>query len=185
MQAFPTRRVVRPLQPSPMAAMRSSTTRRAMRPRPHPGYAHPQRGVALIEALVSILIFSFGVLGLVGLEASAINYSVDTQDRNRAALFASDIASAMWLAHSVSYTTNPLLIPQYAAWQASIGVPTGTGLPTGTLQITTSSSPSNTGGFPDTADITITWKPTSENSAARTATRQLTTRVTLPVGPAS
>jgi type IV pilus assembly protein PilV len=54
--------------------------------------------MALIEALVSILIFSFGVLGLIGLQASAINFSVDAEDRNRAALFANEIASSMWLA---------------------------------------------------------------------------------------
>ena len=49
--------------------------------------------MALIEVLVSILIFSFGVLGLIGLEASAINYSVDAEDRSRAALFASEISA--------------------------------------------------------------------------------------------
>ena len=72
----------------------------------------PQRGVALIEALVSIVIFSFGVLGLIGLEASAINYSVDAEDRNRAALFASEIASTMWLNGTVSMTGT--LATQYA-----------------------------------------------------------------------
>ncbi len=131
---------------------------------------------------MSILIFSFGVLGLVGLEASAINFSVDAQDRNRAALFASDIASSMWLANSVSYATNPLLAPQYAAWQVSIADPTGTGLPQGTLNITSSTGPSDTGTFPDTADIVITWIPPTDKSGAR---RQLTTRVILPTGPTS
>jgi type IV pilus assembly protein PilV len=148
----------------------------------HPRWPRPQRGVALIEALVSILIFSFGVLGLVGLEASAINFSVDAQDRNRAALFASDIASSMWLAKSVSVTTNPLLTPQYAAWQISIADPTGTGLPSGTLKITTSKSASDTGTAADTADIVITWKPPTDKTGT---IRQLTTRVILPTGPTS
>jgi type IV pilus assembly protein PilV len=137
--------------------------------------------MALIEALVSILIFSFGVLGLIGLEASAINFSVDAEDRNRAALFASEIASSMWLANSVTIT-NPVLAPQYTAWQNGIGDPTHTGLPNGTLNITSSTSASDTGTFPDTANITITWKaPTDKTSTVRT----LTTRVTLPTGPTS
>jgi type IV pilus assembly protein PilV len=164
--------------------MRSLPTRMLLsqpRRRHLPGL-RPQRGVALIEALVSILIFSFGVLGLVGLEASAINFSVDAQDRNRAAMFASDIASSMWLANSVSYTTNPLLTPQYAAWQTSIADPTHTGLPSGTLNITVSTGASDTGTFPDTADIVITWKPPTDKTGT---IRQLTTRVILPTGPIS
>lgn len=131
---------------------------------------------------MSILIFSFGVLGLVGLEASAINFSVDAEDRNRAALFASDIASSMWLANSVSATTNPQLAPQYAAWQVSIADPTGTGLPSGTLNITPSTGPGDTGTFPDTADIVITWKPPTDKAGT---IRTLTTRVILPTGPTS
>jgi type IV pilus assembly protein PilV len=138
--------------------------------------------VALIEALVSILIFSFGVLGLVGLEASAINFSVDAEDRNRAAMFASDVASSMWLANSVSYATNPMLIPEYAAWQTSIVDPTKTGLPSGILTITPSTSASDTGTFPDTADIVITWVPPTDKGGT---VRQLTTRVILPTGPQS
>ncbi len=150
--------------------------------RRHLSGLRPQRGVALIEALVSILIFSFGVLGLVGLEASAINFSVDAEDRNRAAMFASDVASAMWLANSVSYTTNALLTPQYAAWQISIVDPTKTGLPSGILSITPSTSASDTGNFPDTADIVITWKPPTDKTGT---VRKLTTRVILPTGPTS
>lgn len=141
----------------------------------------PQDGMALIEALISILIFSFGVLGLIGLEASAINFSVDAEDRNRAALFASDIASSMWLANSVTLT-NAQLAPQYTAWQTAIADPTHTGLPGGILKITSSTSANDTGTFPDTADIKITWvEPTDKTGTVR----QLTTRVTLPTGPTS
>jgi type IV pilus assembly protein PilV len=136
--------------------------------------------MALIEALISILIFSFGVLGLIGLEASAINVSVDAEDRNRAALFASEIASSMWLANSVTLT-NAQLAPQYTAWQTSIADPTHTGLPGGTLKIVSSTSTTDTGTFPDTADITITWTEPTD----KTGTRQLTTRVILPTGPTS
>ena len=48
----------------------------------------PQRGVTLIEVLVSVLIMSFGILGIVALQARAIQFSLDADDRNRAALFA-------------------------------------------------------------------------------------------------
>jgi type IV pilus assembly protein PilV len=123
----------------------------------------------LIEALISILIFSFGVLGLIGLEASAINFSVDAEDRSRAALFASDVASWMWLNYTVTPTTA-----QYATWQANIANMTlATGLPTGTITITP------TAGTTNSADIVITWQPRTDKTSS-TSTRQLTTRVVLP-----
>ena len=122
--------------------------------------------MALMEALVSILIFSFGVLGLIGLEASAVNFSVDAEDRNRAALFASEIASSMWLNGSVTVQSA-----QLATWQASVADPTTTGLPNGTVTVTP------TAGTTNSADISITWVPQTDKTAT---TRQLTTRVILP-----
>jgi type IV pilus assembly protein PilV len=130
-----------------------------------------QQGVALMEALISILIFSFGVLGLFGLEASAINSAVDSEDRNRAALFASEVASSMWLAGTVD-VTNAQLATQYATWQTNISNAAGTGMTNGTLTITP------VAGTTNAADITITWKPPSR--AASSAASQLTTRVILP-----
>ena len=87
--------------------------------------------MALMEALVAILIFSFGILGLIGLEASAINFSADSEDRNRAALFANDVASAMWLAGTVNTASLPV-----AAWNTAIANAQGSGLTNGALTIT-------------------------------------------------
>jgi len=126
-----------------------------------------------MEALVSILIFSFGVLGLIGLEASAVNYSVDAEDRNRAALFASEVASYMWLQGSVSMTTTSAQTTQMTAWTTAIADPTTPmGLPGGTLAI----HPTGTG---NSTDIVISWIPKTDN-ANFARTRQLTTRVILP-----
>jgi type IV pilus assembly protein PilV len=136
-----------------------------------------QQGVALVEALVSILIFSFGILGLIGLEATAIDSSVDAEDRNRASLFASDIASAMWLADTVD-KTNPLLAPQFAAWNTSVSNAAGTGMSNGTLNIITVPTFLNSAGIIIAADITITWRPPARNSPTQLST--LTTRVILP-----
>jgi type IV pilus assembly protein PilV len=123
--------------------------------------------MALIEALVSILIFSFGVLGLIGLQASAINFSEDAEDRNRATVLANEIASSMWLAGSVT-----LPAAQVTAWQTQAADPTHIGLPNGTVAITP------TGVTTNSVDILITWKPHSDTAAQQT--RQFTTRVILP-----
>ena len=44
-----------------------------------------QRGGFLLEALVGILIFTLGVLGLLALQGRAIGYSSDAQYRGEAA----------------------------------------------------------------------------------------------------
>jgi type IV pilus assembly protein PilV len=132
-----------------------------------PEWTHSQHGMALVESLISILIFSFGVLGLLGLEARAINFSVDSEDRNRASMFASEIASSMWLAGNV----NPSAA-NVAAWQVSVADPTKTGLTNGTVAIVP------VAGTTNAADITITWKPPAR--AITDANSVLTTRVILP-----
>lgn len=55
-----------------------------------------QQGVTLLEVLVSLLIFSIGILGMVALQARAVQYSVDAEDRTRAAAVANEIVSTMW-----------------------------------------------------------------------------------------
>lgn len=54
--------------------------------------ARAQRGVFLIEALVAILIFSLGVLGLVALGGSAVGAQSDAQYRTEASSLADAIA---------------------------------------------------------------------------------------------
>ncbi len=142
--------------------------------RQRPQRAH-QGGMALIEVLVALLIFSFGVIGLIALEASAINFSVDAEDRNRATLFANDVASTMWLTGTVVYYSSAqetaAAAAQVATWQANIkNLTLPTGLPGGTLTIT------QTGTTTNSVDITITWTPTTD---ATSTPRQLTTRVIL------
>lgn len=123
--------------------------------------------MALIEVLVSILLFSFGLLGLIGLEATAINVSVDAEDRSRAALFASEIASYMW-------TTNSVSVPsaQLNTWNTNCKIlTTETGLPGCSVGVVA------TAGTTNSADIKITWTALTDKTSTL---RQLTTRVILP-----
>lgn len=48
----------------------------------------------MIEVLVSLLIFSFGLLGMAGMLARSLTISIDAEDRNRAALLAAIAAAA-------------------------------------------------------------------------------------------
>ena len=119
-----------------------------------------QRGSTLLEVLVAVLIFSFGILGLVAMQVRATQYSVDAEDRNRAALLADDLAAQMRLARTVTLPTA-----QITAWQARVADATTQGLPSGTATITVAGN---------TALITITWQ-----QPRSTLTSQLVTEVVL------
>jgi type IV pilus assembly protein PilV len=68
--------------------------------KPAPGFAriqkNTQRGVALLEALVSILLFSMGVLALVGLQSTMIKNTSDAQYRSEASFIAQQWLGVMW-----------------------------------------------------------------------------------------
>lgn len=99
----------------------------------------------MLEVLVSILLFSFGLLGLVALQARATQYSVDAEDRNRAALLATEISTLM-----LAQRTLNIPAAQYTAWQNKVADATGQGLPSGTGAVTVAGN---------VATIDITWLP--------------------------
>lgn len=53
-------------------------------------------GASLLEALIALLIFSIGLLGLLGLQANALGASRDAQYRAEAAVLAHEIIGIMW-----------------------------------------------------------------------------------------
>lgn len=55
-----------------------------------------QKGVMLIEALIAILIFSIGVLSIVGLQASMIKNTADSKYRSEASYIAQSRIGQMW-----------------------------------------------------------------------------------------
>ena len=56
-----------------------------------------QRGATLLEALIGILIFSVGILALVGMQALAIRHMADARYRSEASFFANEIIGRMWV----------------------------------------------------------------------------------------
>lgn len=77
-------------------------------------YLKKQNGSILIEGLVAILIFSMGILAVVGLQAAAIKTVSESQYRMEASLFATRINSEMWASYSTLDTFNAS--PAYGAW---------------------------------------------------------------------
>ena len=65
-----------------------------------------ESGMMLIEALVAILIFSIGILALVGLQATAVKQSTDARFRSDAAALTNDIIAEMWVSDRTTATLN-------------------------------------------------------------------------------
>jgi type IV pilus assembly protein PilV len=95
-----------------------------------------QAGVMLIEALVAILIFSVGVIAVMGMQAVSIEQVSQAKYRTDASYLANQIVGTMWLdqANLASYVT-----PGYtgrAAWDTLVGKT----LPSGTATIAVNAS---------------------------------------------
>jgi type IV pilus assembly protein PilV len=55
-----------------------------------------QTGSVLLEAMIAILIFSIGILAMVGMQASAINNVSDAKYRSTAGFLANQIVGTIW-----------------------------------------------------------------------------------------
>ena len=80
-----------------------------------------QKGSMLIEALVAIMVFSMGILAIVGLQATSIKLSADAKYRADAGLLANQLIAQMWVA---DHTTLGAAFSspsgaQYLTWVAS------------------------------------------------------------------
>ncbi len=73
--------------------------------RPKQGTRRQQGGVMLLEALIAILIFSIGILGVVGMQATAVKQSTDARYRAEAAHLANQLIGTMWTSNRA---LNPL-----------------------------------------------------------------------------
>jgi len=67
------------------------------------------RGTTLLEALIALVVFAIGVLGLIGLQANAMNTNRDAQYRAEAAVLADEIIGIIWSdrANGEFYVHNP------------------------------------------------------------------------------
>lgn len=128
----------------------------------------PQRGIMLIEALVGLLIFAIGVLGMIGMQATAIKITADSKYRAEATMFADQLINQMW----ADNRTNVTLVGNYAgsggsggakysAWANEISG-AGSGLPGVTLS---GNQPSVTIDANNNVTITIRWQSPGEEAA--------------------
>lgn len=84
-----------------------------------PAFKSSQKGVMLLEALIGILIFSIGILAMVGIQAAAFSASADAKNRADAAAFASEIISQIWM--GVDRTSDASIITSLNNFQLNTG----------------------------------------------------------------
>lgn len=134
------------------------------RPAPALRRAAPQRGSFLLEALISVLIVAFGILGLIGLQARAIQNVDDAQYRGEAAYLANAYLGQMWVADRATLNANfddASGGPAYAEFKAWVGqrLP-GASLPGNDPKVTI--VPSGITATSSTVRIQIFWQPPGE-----------------------
>ena len=119
------------------------------------------RGFMLIEALVALLIFAFGVLGIVGLQASMTKAQTQSRFRADASFLAQQAIGAMWAdtTNLASYATASCAgYARCNEWATRVA----TALPNGAATVDLSASP--------VVVISITWTPPNEQLHTYTTT---------------
>lgn len=70
----------------------------------HHPQVRAQAGAILLEALVAILIFSVGILAVVGMQATAVKAAAEAKYRSEASLLATDLIGQMWVSDRTGAT---------------------------------------------------------------------------------
>lgn len=105
-----------------------------------------QQGVVLLEALIAILIFSMGVLALVGLQAAMIKNTSDSKFRAEASYIAQQRLGLMW--------ADPDNVVGYIETDTDIS----TLLPNGRRNV----SRPDAVNFPNQYQVTVSWQQPGE-----------------------
>ena len=121
----------------------------------------------LIEALFAILVFSLGVLALIGFQASAIRASSESRSRSDATLIADQILSEIWTgvpsstftsAPITAATLNTFVANNLVAWKnaAKILLPQST--VANPVVVSISNGVSDGTNITQIVDVTIKWQ---------------------------
>lgn len=123
-------------------------------------------GVVLLEALIAILIFSIGILAIVGLQGAAVKTATDARYRSEAAFLASELMSQIWAdagnVPQYEYPGSGTVPTRLIGWVARVnnrlpGTTPGTGVP----PIVDYSADATLG---EIVDITVRWRMPQETT---------------------
>lgn len=122
-----------------------------------------QAGSVLLEALVAILIFSIGILAIVGMQTTAVKAAGDAKYRSDASLLAGELLGQMWVSDRIAANLQTNFQggggtdgAAYTAWKANV---------TAALPVPAANPPLvtvNTGVTPPMVTIQVFWLQPSE-----------------------
>lgn len=114
-----------------------------------------ESGFLLIEALISILIFSVGLIGLLGLQAMAINNTLHGKYRTDASYLANSIVGQMMVDRTnvAVYADGTNVSANRTAWNAEVAA----ALPNASTSITIA------GG--STVTVVVSWRNADESES--------------------
>jgi type IV pilus assembly protein PilV len=120
-----------------------------------------QAGSTLLEGLFAILIFSMGILSLVGLQSLAVKQSTDAKYRSEASLVANELIGKMWVSDRTPDTLKANFqtgAAEFNKWKTAVvsalpGITASANQPT--VSVDTASS---------TVTITVRWQPPGDQA---------------------
>jgi type IV pilus assembly protein PilV len=125
--------------------------------------ASQQKGVMLLEALVGILIFSIGILAMLGMQAIGIRNTIDSKYRSEAAYLANEIVGQMWVDRTniASYDDAGAGNARRTAWDTRVAslLPQDPADPTVTAPLITIAGRQ--------ATVTVRWKRPGETTVSQ------------------
>jgi type IV pilus assembly protein PilV len=115
-------------------------------------------GFSLIEVLVSMTIFAFGVLGMLGMQARAISEFSDAKYRTSATMLADELINRVWVDRAnianYAYSGSGTAPTGVASWLGEVQ----TALPSGGASVTVNGT---------TVTVNVTWQPPDNTSSAQ------------------
>lgn len=126
-----------------------------------------QQGVMLIEALIGILIFSIGILALLGMQAVAMSATIDAKYRSEASFLANEIIGVMWAdpANLADYeTANCAATPRCSDWLDRVQtlLPNATGANAPTIEVNNRQ-----------VTVTVIWQPPGDSASNHVVVAQI------------
>ncbi len=121
-----------------------------------------QQGSAILEALIAILIFSIGILAIIGLQAASVSNTAAAKYRTDASLLANQVIGQMWVSDNANLAADFAGSQgsggaKYLAWvgsvEATLPGPTNSPLNEPTISFAG-----------NTATVTVFWRQASESS---------------------
>ena len=119
-----------------------------------------QSGFLLIEGLIAILIFSFGILALIGLQAVVIKETGEAKFRMEAVQFTNQLIGQMWAEDKTTLATN-FASPdgqRFIAWRNEV-------VAAGSLPGASSTPPTVVFGANNQVTISVFWQQPETTTA--------------------